>query len=957
MRKLYFVFSAVLFLIGFTSFSQSNIKIEEFTLDNGLKVFLNENHSIPEVFGVVMIKAGSKNDPADATGLAHYQEHMLFKGTQEIGTTDWQKEKVHIDKIFELYDELGKTKDEEERKKIQNQINEQTLLAGEYAIPNELDKVLKSIGGKDMNAGTSMDYTLYYNAFPPNQTEKWLELYSHRFINPVFRLFQSELEVVYEEKNLYNDIFFTGILEAFQKNFFKKHPYGQQTTIGTVEHLKNPSLSKMYEFFKTYYVPNNMALAISGDFNTEEIIPLIKEKFGRLEKGNVPEMPKYEEAEFNGREFVSAKMSPIKIGIFGYRSPAVNQSDELFMKIAHRILSNQSQTGLFDKLTLDNKLLAAQIFAMPYVDHGATIILAIPKILGQSLEEAEKLIMDELKKLKNGEFDEQMVENIKLELLKDYKKSLETNEERAVTIASLFAQGTSLDEFHKTPDKINAVTKNDIVKVANQYFGDNFLAFYSKMGFPKKEKLEKPEYKPVAPKKDASSTYFNKFANAPTKEITPKYVDFKSDFKELAIAENVQLYTVKNNFNDVFNITLRFGKGSFENPRLNYAAQIMNFAGVDGKTVNEYKSEFSKLGSSFSVWCDDSYVYVSADGFDRNLKPTLELLKPLFVSPKIEENKLGIITNAEASSRKMERSEPDNIAQALFDFIRFENHSSFLHRLSLKEIKNLKIDTLVSDFKDACKYDLEIHYSGNADENELTDLLNDFIGFNRKFVKGKSPIALEPKEYNENLIYFVNKKNALQSKIYLFVNGEKFVKEKEPYIQAFNQYFSGDFSGLVLQEIREYRSLAYGAGAAYKIPNKANKKSSFYGYVGTQDDKTMEAIEVFTGLIKNMPEKADRMENVKRFLIQSAYTSYPSFRELTEVVSAWKDKGYNSDPNEFLASKINAMDFNDIVDFYKKNIQPKPIVYSIVGDKKRIDLKELEKYGKIIYLKEDKLFN
>ena len=320
MKFLKKIIAFALIAIALQSFAQTQT-IRQFTLPNGLTVILDEQHDQPEVFGLIAVKTGGKNDPADATGMAHYQEHMLFKGTTTLGTIDWEKEKPHIDRIFQLYDSLGKTKDPEKRALIQKAINEESVEANKFAIPNEMNNLLNEMGSTLINAGTGPDYTLYYNKFPASQVERWLDLYAHRFTEPVFRGFQAELEVVYEEKNLYNDQFQTRLLEEFQKYFFKNHPYGQQTLIGSIEDLKNPSLTKMYEFFKTYYVPNNMALILSGDFNSEEVIPAIEEKFGKWQPRELPEPRKWDEAPFNGREFHEAKLSPIKLAILGYRAP------------------------------------------------------------------------------------------------------------------------------------------------------------------------------------------------------------------------------------------------------------------------------------------------------------------------------------------------------------------------------------------------------------------------------------------------------------------------------------------------------------------------------------------------------------------------------------------------------------------------------------------------------------
>ena len=175
--------------------TENPLNVHTFILDNGLTVYLNEDHNTTSVFGAVAVRGGGKRDPKDATGIAHYLEHLLFKGTQDMGTINFELEKVYLDSIELKYEELGSTSDENERMKIQSDINKLSVKATEYAIPNEFDRLIEGMGGSWINAFTSNDAIVYLNKFPGNQMEKWLEIYSHRFINPVFRLFQSLLSI------------------------------------------------------------------------------------------------------------------------------------------------------------------------------------------------------------------------------------------------------------------------------------------------------------------------------------------------------------------------------------------------------------------------------------------------------------------------------------------------------------------------------------------------------------------------------------------------------------------------------------------------------------------------------------------------------------------------------------------------------------------------------------------
>ncbi|MDD2549502.1 MAG: insulinase family protein [Bacteroidales bacterium] len=938
------------------SFNTGTINVTQYKLDNGLTVILNEDHSKPEVFGVVMVKAGGKNDPADATGMAHYMEHMLFKGTQKLGTTNWEKEKPHIDKIFALYDELGKTTDEIKRKDIQTQINEESLKAAEYAIPNELSNLINEMGGSNMNAGTGPDYTVFYNKFPSSQVEKWIDLYAHRFAEPVFRSFQAELEVVYEEKNLYSDQFQTKLLEEFQRHFFKNHPYGQQTLIGTVDDLKNPSLTKMYDFFKTYYVPNNMAVVLSGDFDSNEVMPLIEKNFGKWVQNDIPEARVWNEEPFDGREFHEAKLTPVKMVLLGFRAPSATQEESLVADITLKMLNNSYSTGLLDKLTIDGEILAAQSLSMPYYDHGATIILIIPKIIGQKFDDAESIVMAEIEKLKKGEFDDWMLDAMKKDIYRSHNTSMESNESRALLFADAFTKGQSIEEALSYADKIMKISKDDVVEMANTIFGPNYLAFHSKMGFPKKDKIEKPDYKPLTANTNAKSEYAQHFENISTHEPKMQPIDFNRDVTTKKIYNGHRLLAVNNPVNDIFSLTFAFEVGEVENPLLQFATTGINMSGAGEYDVTQLKEEFAKIGTSYNVFANNSYTYVDVQGIEEHLPRTMELISLLISDPKLEQNKIKTIIEGEATNRKMERSEADNVAHALLEYGLYNQSSSYIDRLTSKEVKKLQAAALVDAFKKATGYTCQIRFTGTSSAEDVAALVKKHIPLAQNPTAGNSPIDRLAQQYTENTVLFVNKKKARQSKVFLFMNGAPFNIENVVPMQAFNDYFGGGFSGLILQEIREYRSLAYSAGGNFSAPSNAGNPTDFIGYVETQADKTITAMETFNGLIRDMPAKTERIDMIRNHLQLSALTKRPSFRGLASTVESWKNQGYEADPMVTNMPAYKNITWDTVDTFYKENMKDKPLVYMIVGDKRNIDFKGLSKYGQVVEVKEKKLF-
>jgi zinc protease len=956
MKKL-FIAALCLFILPITALkAEEKPKIVTYQLENGLTVILKEDHNQPKVFGGVITKAGAKDDPEDATGMAHYQEHMLFKGTQTLGTTNWEKEKPHIDRIFELYDKLGQTENDSVRKAIQKEINNESVEAGKYAILNETSFLINAMGGTGLNAGTGPDQTVYYNQFPPNQMEKWLDLYAERFYKPVFRSFQSELETVYEEKNMYDDQFFTGLFEAFNKRFFKEHPYGQRSIIGTAEDLKNPSLTKMYKFFQDWYRPGNMALILVGDFNTNEIKPLIESKFSKWEKGEVPAHKKYVEQPFNGREFFKVRMSPIPIGAIGFRAPASGSEDELAWDMANKVLTNNMQTGLLDQLIINNEMLMTTAFNIPYQDYGETVLIFVPGFF-KSLKKAEKKVMDKVALLKSGDFNDELIDNIKAEMYNSYQLELESVENQAINLAYAFSQGVDPLSVFEKPAKIKALTKQDIVDIANKYFTDNRLVMHSKMGFPKKEKLEKPGYEPVVSNTNAKSPYREKFEQIESTPYKIKPIDLSEKIEKLEVFPNVLLRCGDNPMNDIAEINMQFNKGKTHDMMLQYAANAMDNAYPRGMTLQKFKEEMGKTNCSYNFYVSSTVTGIKIKGPEDKLPLAYELINTLLEDPVVSKDRIGQMYKEEMMERKMEKTEPDMIASGLYNYLLFAEKSQYKNRLPLKEIKKLKPENLVAIFKDALQYESDIFYVGKNSASEVSEQLKQNCMFLTNVKEKGKGFESDPfRHFDKNEVYFINNERSKQSKLFLFINQDKVAPEERPVIEAFNMYFGGGFSGLVLQEIREYRSMAYSAGAWFDMPDYKNDEGIFLGYVGTQCDKTLEALEIFNGLIRDMPEKPERMEMIKNYLVNSAITKRGGFRGIPWKDRYWPQLGYDEDPVLQKVEAYKKLTFDDVVEFYKEKIKNKEVVIALVGDAEQISMEELKKYGDLQIKEWDDVF-
>ena len=932
----------------------AQVKVKTTKLDNGLKVVMCEEHSSPQVYGAVYVHAGSKNDPLDATGMAHYFEHIMFKGTDKIGTINWEAEKVYLDSIDIMYDKLHETSDVKERAAIQQKINELSIASTDYAIPNETDVILTKMGGKGLNAGTAYDQTMYFNIFPSNQIGKWMDVYVERFRYPVFRLFQSELETVYEEKNMYGD----GPINAFQEYMFKEvfgeHPYGRPV-IGLTEHLKNPQTSRMREFFNTYYVANNMTLILVGDFNIEEIEPMVAEKFGTWRSGKLPEEPTYTLPEFNGPTVKNVRMTPLKLGMLAWRGVKVSDPDYLPLSIACDIFSN-GETGLMDKDMLDGNIMMAALMPLSLEDYGANIILYVPKLIGQSHEKAEKFVFASLDKLKKGEFSDDLFEAMRMGMLKERIQQTEKFSSLSSLFLDLEMRGMTYDDYLAETERIRTITKDEVVAIANKYFGDNYLDIRSKMGFPAKDKVDKPNWKPIEAKNTEAKSEFAKMIEAEeVPEVTPQVIDFGDDITLIRLNETDNMIATKNPYNDIFTLTVEYNYGTLDDPDLERAISYWELQDSETRSYEELSLELQKIGASYYISANESTTSLNINGFEKDLDQILTICQEKIFHPANNEKKKDIIIDMVKTEEKSVKNDASTWGTAVYEYVLYGNQSSFLAETPIKEWAKRSGEQVLDEVATVFNYSGNIFYVGNTDIYAVYKALirNELVKENA--IKTPKKFRTE-KECNENQVFFAHNKKFRQSNISMYVPSVKIGEKDKAISMVFNKYFGTDMYSIVFQEIREFRSLGYTAYGYYSYDYLNRKPSLLYTYLGTQSDKTNEGITVMRDLITNMPERIEKFNASKDALIMSRASNYITFRNIPQSVATWIEQGYKYDPRKETTDIIKNTEYKDVYNFYKENVADRPVIIMMSGNKKQIDLKALEKFGNVTELKYKEIF-
>ncbi len=935
------------------------LKVKEYRLENGLTVWLNEDHSQPKVFGAVVVKAGAKDCPD--TGIAHYFEHMMFKGTDRIGTLDYESEKVLLDSIAMKYDELAMTEDTAARARLQKEINELSIRSSEYVIPNEFNRLINRFGGSGLNAATSYDATIYFNTFSPQYMVQWAEINSERLINPVFRLFQSELETVYEEKNMYGDFIGGQVMDTLMARYFGPHPYAYPI-IGSTKNLKNPRLTEMHKFFEDYYVASNMALILSGDFDAQQVMPILEKAFSRIRSGNAPKQEKVMLPPFNGRETMKVKFPIpfIKAMGLGFRGVSANHEDQVALNIAVNLLNNSNGTGYLDKLMVEHKLMGALAINESMNEAGILAVAIMPKLLIQSYSSAEKMVWDEINRVKNGDFSDEMFNSLKLEQKRQYASSLENIDSRATIMMNLFSQGKSWNDYLNEVARIESITKEDVVRVAQKYFSNNYLCVTKSTGKYPKDNLPKPAFSPVVPRNaDASSSYAKQLEKIPEQQVAPRIIDFEKDVKTSKLTPLVTLYTTPNPLNDIFTLNISYGIGALEQPELMQLTNYLQLLGTESLSFEQFRSRLQSIGSTLAFDVTPDAFVMKVTGFDNHIDETMELVGDFIRHAKADDKKLRQIVDDAKVSEKAFFKSGDNVASALLEQVKYGDQSRYLRKLSLSQIKKLKGKDMLAIYDKVRSVQCDLHYCGTLPVEKVIGTIRQHLPLERTTVASNSPYYRELKQYDRPTVFFIDMPDMAQSIVYGYVKGDPVDDKASRHAsRLFSVYFGGDMSSLMFQEIREFRSFAYRTSGRYQLPNHAHKGTagSFTAMLSTQSDKTLDALGVLDSLIREMPLKPERMEAVKQTLVNRINNDYPPFRNLSEKVASARMEGFDRDPAEEFLRDIATMDMQDISRFYREQISGRPVVYVIAGNRKHIDMKKLAKYGTIIKVKKKDIY-
>lgn len=930
-------------------------KVSEYTLSNGLKVIFSPNSNSPRLQTMIAVKAGSKFDPAETTGLAHYLEHMMFKGTHQYGTLDWNKEQTVLQQISDLYEQHKNEKNEAAKKEIYAKIDSLSFLASKLAIPSEYDKMVASIGASGTNAFTSNDMTVYVNDIPNTAIEKWAKLEAERFSTLVLRLFHTELETVYEEFNRNQDDDIRWSNFAIDSMLMPNHPYGTQTTIGLGEHLKNPSMVNIHRYFDTYYVPNNVAIILSGDVNPTTTLPIIEKYFGAWSKKAIKPFVKNPAVDIT-KVHETEVIGPTKEHVYiGFRFDGDNTKDAAMAKMIDMLLANGAAGLLELNLVQKQKVLAATSYVSALKDYAVFKMYGEPK-KGQTLEEVKAQLLSQLDSIKQGKFDNDMLKAIVANLRLQQLQSVESNRSRAYSLMDAFVKDIPWKDRVNEIDELAKITKADVIAFSNTYFKDNYAVCYKRLGEPNRHKVDKPKITPVQLNKDSTSTFKATFDKVEQADIQARFLDFEKDMKRSALPNGGQFLYIKNEDAPLVSLNFIYNIGTDNNPLLGAAASYVGYLGTKKYSADQLKVMLYKLGVSYKLNVGRDRFVVSFSGLEENLPKALDLVIDALKSFEPDKSVYTSMIDDIAKQRANAKLNKGVIlTQAMLSFVKYGSDNPFKNTPSETTLRKLDPTQLIETISKTLTIPDRVTYYGQTSENDAFVLVKNKVeklGYSDERPKA---VLFPELSLSKPTVYFCNY-NMKQAEVILLAKSSRFNRSWLPMINLYNDYYGSGLSSIMFQEVREKMALAYAVSSRMGVPENADESHYLVSYVGTQADKLPTALDKMQELLGTMVEVPKQFDGARTSIVKNIESDWTKGSAVFSAFDRAERKGVNIDLRKEIYDAVKTKSMKDLREFFDVTIAGRKPSYLVIGDKESIDFEVLKKLGEVKMLTLEEVF-
>ncbi|MBE0678712.1 MAG: insulinase family protein, partial [Bacteroidales bacterium] len=824
--------------------------------------------------------------------------------------------------------------------------------ASGYAIPGEYHKMMSDIGARNIGAFTMYELTVYVSDIPSSELKKWLTLEINRFGDIALRLFHTEIETMWEEGNMYQDRDAIRAEKILLKGLFPTHPLGG--TPGR-QQLENRSMVDVLRFKDAWYVPNNMAICLSGDLDRDKTIKMIDETFGQLKSKPLPESKQPVEAPATEPVIKEINGQAGEMVLLGYRCGGIKSEDRKYIHLISNILYN-GQAGLIDiDLIQEQKVLSVDCQANFISQYGYLIFNITPN-KGQTLEQAEELVMNEIEKVKNGEFPQWMPEAIANQYRLSQLRDLQDNW-RVFQFATAFANKMDWSDELDFANELEKITSKEIVKFANDFFRDNYVVVYKRKGEAEGiVKVEKPAITPIIINRDAESEFYTGWKKISSDPILPEFVDFATSINTTKLQGDVELSSIKNEGNELFSLYYIIEAGKSNDLRIPIALNYLPYIGSLGHSATELKQELFRYGLATDVSSQNNRSILSISGLNRNLEKGVSIMEEILTSSVADTSSYRQYTERLIRERDDARLNPRSIVYyGLTNLAMYGNISPYTDMISNEKLMDLDPGELTSVAGGLFSYPHRIFYYGPDDPEKVESVIRDYHVIPAEL----TPIP-EAKKYpeldiTESIVLFADY-DMSQVRYIMITKGSPFSKELFLYSQLFFDYYGNgeSMSSVVFQEIREALGAAYFAAIRYNAPVRMDQSFYIQGIVSTQSDKLELVASTMNHLLNNLVENQSFLDISRRAIRNSIATERIKGEDLYFRWLNYHDLGINYDIRKDLYEMMDTVSMEDLRTFFNTYVKGRPYAHLIVGNLNDIDKNVLNNMGevKLLSLKE-----
>ncbi|MCO4772448.1 MAG: insulinase family protein [Deltaproteobacteria bacterium] len=894
-------------------------------LANGLTVAVSPNPERPRVYCRVVVRAGAAQEPREATGLAHYLEHMLAnKGTERLGTLDVEAERAGLARIRRLYEDLRVTTDAGERSQLVEAISAESAALAPFAIPNELKQLHGRIGSRAFNAFTSHDQTSYVVEVASERLAAWAAVESDRYRHPVFRSFQTEVETICEEKKRALDDPNRQTHRALMRALWAGHPY-EEAVLGRSEHLESPSIEAMTAFFRRWYVPENMAVVLAGDVDPAAAIALVADAFGTLPSTPpgrtapvIPELPAGEQ-----RVTTTHRAQPeLRIG---WRTVPAGHPDELALELLDEVLHNQA-VGVLDHLVHTQEVRSAGSFHRSRLDGGTFCLWGRPRA-GQDLLSLERLLLAELERVRAGEVDASVLAGIVRNVEVDELASRESNKERANRIADAWLRGEDPSRSSRRLEELRHLGVDDVIRVANRWLGPDRVVLHRTEGEPSGRAPVTSPLPPLPPGGRGHSALYSAALGLAAPPPAPRTVVQGQDYS-VSVAQGVRMVRAPNPHNDLVRITVRWEAGWERFPGVNVATRLARKGGLGGQTRSEVERRFFELATTVETrpgrWTMDLATAGPPETWADGLSLALQRMQSPVLAPPEAHKEIDDLMLRREQARATSRHH-NSVMTA---YATRGDQSTYLRRLQEPGLRALADSGPAALTAPLVAGALLVLATGPVDPDHLRRVL----GGSRVAFAAPPPLDYV-RPSRDRILLLHHPSQQAQVTVHSPQGGYRADDYGPRRLWAETM---GGAAGLVFSEVREKRGMAYSAHAGLSNGWRAGDANQAWLRAGTEPGKAADVAALLLRILRTFPTDAARLGRVRESTLARRRSSRIGFLAVPATVEDWRTKGIEQDPlHEHLAALAETDDA--AVRRYAEAVGSRPVTVTVVGDLTRVD--------------------